>query len=163
MKHLRLILGTSMGSIDSWVWGETYPDFMDALMPLACQPVQIAGRNRIWRKMVIDGVRDDSDWKNSGTRNCRTRNQTSEERPFRADSDLRANPWSRYSHLGCGVAAVSEGVAGGLATLRTCRSGIRLVPLRGYLWRAFSLSRARFNSSSFCPASPSLPSAVSRW
>jgi homoserine O-acetyltransferase/O-succinyltransferase len=64
VNHLRLILGTSMGCMHSWVWGETYPDFMDALMPLACLPVQIAGRNRIWRKMVIDGVRDDPDWKN---------------------------------------------------------------------------------------------------
>jgi len=64
VNHLRLILGTSMGCMHSWVWGETYPDFMDALMPLACQPMQIAGRNRIWRKMVIDGIRDDPDWKN---------------------------------------------------------------------------------------------------
>ena len=53
-----------MGCMHSWVWGETYPNFMDALMPLACQPVQIAGRNRVWRKMVIDGVREDPDWKN---------------------------------------------------------------------------------------------------
>jgi homoserine O-acetyltransferase len=64
VNHLRLILGTSMGCMHSWVWGETYPDFTDALMPLACQPVEIAGRNRIWRKLVIDGVRDDPDWKN---------------------------------------------------------------------------------------------------
>ncbi len=64
VNHLRLILGTSMGCMHSWVWGETYPDFMDALMPLACQPVQIAGRNRIWRKMVMDGIRDNPDWKN---------------------------------------------------------------------------------------------------
>ena len=64
VNHLRLILGTSMGCMHSWVWGETYPDFMDALMPLACLPVQIAGRNRIWRKMVIDGIRQDPDWKN---------------------------------------------------------------------------------------------------
>jgi len=64
VNHLRLILGTSMGCMHSWVWGETYPDFMDALMALACQPVQIAGRNRLWRKMVIDGIRDDPDWKN---------------------------------------------------------------------------------------------------
>lgn len=63
VNHLRLILGTSMGCMHSWVWGETYPDFMDALMPLACLPVQIAGRNRLWRKMVIDGVRQDPDWK----------------------------------------------------------------------------------------------------
>ena len=64
VNHLRLILGTSMGCMHSWVWGESYPDFMDALMPLACQPVQIAGRNRMWRKMVIDGIRDDPGWKN---------------------------------------------------------------------------------------------------
>jgi homoserine O-acetyltransferase len=63
VNHLRLILGTSMGCMHSWLWGETYPDAMDALMPLACQPVQIAGRNRIWRKMVIDGIRQDPDWK----------------------------------------------------------------------------------------------------
>ena len=64
VNHLRLILGTSMGCMHSWVWGETYPDFMDALMPLACQPVAIAGRNRVWRKLVIDSIRDDPDWKN---------------------------------------------------------------------------------------------------
>ncbi len=64
VNHLRLILGTSMGCMHTWVWGETYPDFMDALMPLACLPMQIAGRNRLWRKMVIDGVRQDPDWKN---------------------------------------------------------------------------------------------------
>jgi homoserine O-acetyltransferase/O-succinyltransferase len=64
INHLRLILGTSMGCMHSWVWGETYPDFMDALMPLACLPVQIAGRNRMWRKMVMDGIRNDPDWKN---------------------------------------------------------------------------------------------------
>lgn len=64
VNHLRLVLGTSMGCMHSWVWGETYPTFMDALMPLACNPVPIAGRNRIWRKMVIDGIRQDPDWKN---------------------------------------------------------------------------------------------------
>ncbi len=63
VNHLRLILGTSMGCMHSFVWGETYPDFMDALMPLACQPVQIAGRNRLWRKMVMDAIRDDPEWK----------------------------------------------------------------------------------------------------
>ena len=64
VNHLRLVMGTSMGCMHSWVWGETYPDFMDAMMPLACLPVQIAGRNRIWRKMVMDGIRQDPDWKN---------------------------------------------------------------------------------------------------
>jgi homoserine O-acetyltransferase len=64
VNHLRLILGTSMGCMHSWMWGETYPDFMDALMPLACLPVEIAGRNRIWRKMIIEGIRQDPEWKN---------------------------------------------------------------------------------------------------
>ncbi len=64
LNHLRLVMGTSMGCMHTWMWGETYRDFMDALMPLACQPVQIAGRNRIWRKMVIDGIVQDPDWKN---------------------------------------------------------------------------------------------------
>lgn len=63
VNHLRLVMGTSMGCMHSWVWGETYPDFMDALMPLACLPVQIAGRNRVWRKMVMDAITKDPDWK----------------------------------------------------------------------------------------------------
>lgn len=63
VNHLRLVLGTSMGCMHSFVWGETYPDFMDALMPLACLPVEIAGRNRIWRKMTMDAIRNDPEWK----------------------------------------------------------------------------------------------------
>src|SRR5690349_21278225 len=62
INHLRLVMGTSMGCMHSFVWGETYPDFMDALMPLACLPVQIAGRNRFWRKMVMDAIRNDPAW-----------------------------------------------------------------------------------------------------
>ena len=64
VDHLRLVLGTSMGCMHSWMWGEAYPDEMDALMPLACLPVGIAGRNRLWRKMIIDGIRQDPEWKN---------------------------------------------------------------------------------------------------
>jgi len=64
VDHLRLVMGTSMGCMHSWMWGEAYPTDMDALMPLACLPVQIAGRNRIWRKMIIDGIRQDPEWKN---------------------------------------------------------------------------------------------------
>ena len=63
VSHLRLLMGTSMGCMHSWVWGETYPEFMDAMMPLACLPVQIAGRNRLWREMVIQGIRQDPEWK----------------------------------------------------------------------------------------------------
>ena len=62
IQHLRLIMGTSMGCMHSFVWGETYPDFADALMPMACLPVQIAGRNRVWRKMLMDAIRKDPAW-----------------------------------------------------------------------------------------------------
>lgn len=64
IRHMRLIMGTSMGAMHSWLFGEMYPDFMDALMPLASAPVEIAGRNRILRRMIIDSIRDDPDWKN---------------------------------------------------------------------------------------------------
>jgi homoserine O-acetyltransferase len=62
VNHLRLVMGTSMGCMHSFMWGEMYPDEMDALMPLACEPTQIAGRNRMWRKMLIDGIRSDPAW-----------------------------------------------------------------------------------------------------
>jgi homoserine O-acetyltransferase len=63
VKHLRLVMGTSMGGMHTWVWGETHPGFMDALMPLACQPVALVGRNRLWRSMLVDAIRNDPDWK----------------------------------------------------------------------------------------------------
>jgi homoserine O-acetyltransferase len=63
VNHLRLVMGTSMGGMHTWLWGQTHPDFMDALLPLASLPVEIAGRNRMWRKTVIDAIRTDPDWK----------------------------------------------------------------------------------------------------
>lgn len=62
VNHLRLVMGTSMGCMHTWLWGETYPGFADALMPLACLTVPIAGRNRIWRKVVTDAIRNDPAW-----------------------------------------------------------------------------------------------------
>jgi len=59
VDHLRLVMGTSMGGMQTWLWGETYPTMMDALMPLACLPVQISGRNRVWRDMIVDALRSD--------------------------------------------------------------------------------------------------------
>jgi homoserine O-acetyltransferase/O-succinyltransferase len=64
VDHLRLILGTSMGCMQSFVWGETYPQFSDALAPFACLPVEIAGRNRMWRYLSMQLIRDDPAWKN---------------------------------------------------------------------------------------------------
>lgn len=62
--HLRLVMGTSMGGMHTWLWGERYPDMMDALMPLASLPTQVSGRNRVWRRLVIDAIRGDPEWKN---------------------------------------------------------------------------------------------------
>jgi len=63
VNHARLVMGTSMGGMHSWVWGEQHPDFMDALMPLASLPTQISGRNRVWRRTIIDAIRNDPAWK----------------------------------------------------------------------------------------------------
>jgi homoserine O-acetyltransferase len=62
VNHLALVMGTSMGGMQTWVWGERHPEFMDALMPLASLPVQISGRNRVWRKTIIDAIRNDPAW-----------------------------------------------------------------------------------------------------
>ena len=62
VNHLRLVMGTSMGGMHTWLWGERWPAFMDALMPLASVPGQISGRNRVWRRVVIDAIRNDPEW-----------------------------------------------------------------------------------------------------
>jgi homoserine O-acetyltransferase/O-succinyltransferase len=64
VDHLRLVMGTSMGGMHTWLWGETHPDFMDALLPLAAFPTQISGRNRVWRRIIIDAIRNDPAWEN---------------------------------------------------------------------------------------------------
>jgi homoserine O-acetyltransferase len=63
VDHLRLVMGTSMGCMHSWLWAERYPAFMDGVVPLACAPTQIAGRNRMFRKMILDDIRQDPDWR----------------------------------------------------------------------------------------------------
>ncbi|KAK4901650.1 hypothetical protein LTR27_001422 [Elasticomyces elasticus] len=63
VDHLGLVMGTSMGGMHTWMWGTMYPDFMDALMPLASLPTQIAGRNRMMRKMAIDSIRQDPEFR----------------------------------------------------------------------------------------------------
>ena len=63
VDHLRLVMGTSMGCMHAWVWGERYPGFADGLVPLACAPTQIAGRNRMIRKTILDDIMTDPEWK----------------------------------------------------------------------------------------------------
>jgi homoserine O-acetyltransferase len=61
-QRLRLVMGTSMGGMHTWLWGEQHPDIVDALMPLASLPTQVAGRNRVWRRLVSDAIRNDPAW-----------------------------------------------------------------------------------------------------
>jgi homoserine O-acetyltransferase len=63
VRHLRLVLGNSMGGMHAWIWGIAYPDFMDALVPMASQPTEMSSRNWLMRRMIIDAVRNDPEWK----------------------------------------------------------------------------------------------------
>lgn len=63
VKHLRLVLGTSMGGMQAWMWGETHPGMMDLIMAVASQPIPVSGRNALWRRLLIEGIRSDPDWK----------------------------------------------------------------------------------------------------
>jgi len=62
VQKLRLLMGTSMGCMHGFVWGETHPDFVQAMMPMACLPVRIAGHNRMWRRAAIEGIKQDPAW-----------------------------------------------------------------------------------------------------
>ncbi len=68
VNHLRLVMGTSMGGMHTWIWGEQHPDFVDALMPLASLPTQISGRNRAWRRLISDAIRNDPAWERGNYR-----------------------------------------------------------------------------------------------
>jgi len=65
VNHLRLVMGTSMGCMHAWVWGQRYANFADGLVPLACAPTAIVGRNRMIRKLIIDAITNDPEWRNS--------------------------------------------------------------------------------------------------
>ncbi len=75
IKHLRLVIGNSMGGMQTWMWGAAYPDFMDALVPMAAQPTEMSSRNWMMRRMITDAVRNDPDWNNG--------NYTTQPRAFR--------------------------------------------------------------------------------
>src|SRR5258708_10528495 len=64
VKHLKLIIGQSMGGMHAWMWGEMYPDFMDVLVPMGSQPVAMSGRNWVLRRMLIDAIKADPAWNN---------------------------------------------------------------------------------------------------
>jgi len=64
VTHLRLVIGMSMGAMHTWLWGERYPEMMDSLFPIGSLPVETNGRNRLWRHMIVEAIRNDPEWKN---------------------------------------------------------------------------------------------------
>ena len=62
IKHLRLVLGTSMGGMQTWLWAERYPDMMDGAVAIASQPTEISGRNLVWRRVIVETIRNDPEW-----------------------------------------------------------------------------------------------------
>jgi homoserine O-acetyltransferase len=69
LRHLRLVLGFSMGGMNAWMWGVNYPDFMDAIVPMASQPSEMGSRNWMMRRLIIDSIRNDPDWNNGNYTN----------------------------------------------------------------------------------------------
>src|SRR5882672_587671 len=92
VSHTRLVMGTSMGGMHTWLWGERHPDFMDALMPLASLPAPISGRNRVWRRVIIDAIRSDAGWQNGDYRSTPAGLKVAAEVQF----FLSSNPVLRY-------------------------------------------------------------------
>jgi len=64
IKHLRLVIGVSMGGMHTWIWGTRYPDFMDVLVPMSSQPTPMASRNWMLRRLITDTIRNDPEWNN---------------------------------------------------------------------------------------------------
>jgi homoserine O-acetyltransferase len=95
INHLRLVMGTSMGGMHTWLWGEKHSDFMDALLPLASLPSQISGRNRLWRRMIIDTIRTDPQWQGG--------NYTSQPHSLRLAAEMlmfmSSNPSERQKEM----------------------------------------------------------------
>jgi len=116
VNHLRLVIGTSMGGMHTWLWGQIHPDFMDALMPLASLPTQISGRNRVWRRVIIDAIRTSPDWQDG--------NYTSQPKELRIAAEMLyfmgSNPAQRLKEaptLAQADDALDTYVANAVATL----------------------------------------------
>jgi homoserine O-acetyltransferase len=95
VNHLRLLMGTSMGGMHTWLWGEEHPDFMDALLALASLPAQISGRNRIWRRIIIDAIRNDPHWRDGEYRVQPQSLRTATQMLFL----MASNSWQRWQQM----------------------------------------------------------------
>jgi homoserine O-acetyltransferase len=117
VKHLRLIMGTSMGCMHAFVWGETYPAFSRALMPLACEPIEIAGLNRMWRQLAVDGIKADPAWNGGDYRAEPTQGlRTAESLLFIAGS-APLYYQAQYPTRGAAIAYAEDRVSSGIKEL----------------------------------------------
>ena len=101
VNHLRLVMGTSMGGMHTWMWGEEFPDFVDALMPLASLPAPVSGRNRMWRRMISEMIRTDPQWQGGNYVSQPTSLKLVEEVLY----FMSGNPVMRYHEAPTGQAA----------------------------------------------------------
>ena len=128
VQHLRLVMGTSMGGMHTWLWGQRYPDAMDALLPLASLPAQISGRNRAWRRIAIDAIRLDPQWRGGDYREQPPGLRTAEQMLFLMGS----NPVLRQQQMPdlAKSDAVFDAAVDGLAA--RCRRERCRVPARSF-------------------------------
>ncbi len=131
-------MGTSMGGMQTWMWGEQYPDFMDALMPLASVQGPISGRNRVWRRVIIDAIRNDPEWQQGNYKQQPQSLRTAEQMLF----PMGSNPVVRQRQMPTlqkSDEALDAYVAEGVQDRRRQRralSVVRVAGLRSGAWRS---------------------------
>jgi homoserine O-acetyltransferase len=99
IRQMRLIMGTSMGCMHSFVWGETRPDFARALMPLACQPVEIGGLNRMWRQLLVDGIKADPAWAGGNYKAQPLASLDANDLLYQVESSRTYDPWPKLEAI----------------------------------------------------------------
>jgi homoserine O-acetyltransferase/O-succinyltransferase len=117
VTQLRLIMGTSMGCMHAFVWGETYPTFARALMPLACEPIEIAGLNRMWRQLSINGIEADPAWQNGNYKAQPVVGLRAAENLFFVAGSAPLYYQEHYPTRGAAAAFAEERVASGIAEM----------------------------------------------
>ncbi|HEX8842722.1 MAG TPA: alpha/beta fold hydrolase, partial [Sphingomicrobium sp.] len=117
IRHMRLIMGTSMGCMHSFVWGETYPTFASALMPLACEPIEIAGLNRMWRQLAINGIEADPAWNGGNYMSQPTTGLRAAENLLFVAGSAPLNYQTQYPTRAAASAFAEERVASGIKEL----------------------------------------------
>ena len=117
ITKMRLIMGTSMGCMHSFLWGEEHPDFVRALMPLACEPIELAGFNRMWRQLLIDGIEADPAWANGDYKAEPQQGLRTAETVLFIAGSAPLNLQKLYPHRVAAAAYATDRVTKGIASL----------------------------------------------